>query len=248
VSALLFAGDLYKIAGSIGAIVAQKNIEHGINDIATGIKSLGNFTQQALSVQPIVTAPDLKTSEFIKALIYAATEFRTIKNLASETENAIKIAWGLRKQVKPVETAINKLTEEVAQFKTQVLDTFKQTIAQAPLKNIPRAPVILLKALGDAIRKLKIAFSDVLESSSVFVNVALNMGPGIFNLAKEFNDVFAKITNSAILNPDFVRIVGEAMSQAIPNINEGLKKLMQSLKEDMPEEEPETTIAAAPAA
>jgi hypothetical protein len=244
VKALQAAANIHAVAGKIGAIVADEKVQHGLLDIATGVQMLGKFTQEALAVQPLITAPSMSTSEFIANLLITSIDLRVFTRLYNEVDRALLKAWDLRKNFKPLDEATKKLSKVMDNFQPRIMTKFKETINKAPLKNIPRATAILLSSLGEAIRDLKIALNDVFEKSSGFLNLALDIVPGVFLIAQTFNNVFGAAAGDALINPQFMQTVGFAISQAIPNINEGIKKLMQSLKEDMPEQEPETTLEA----
>ncbi len=58
--------------------------------------------------------------------------------------------------------------------------------------------------------------------------------PDAYLIANEFNKFFAKVTGSPFVNPQFMQAVSNMQTESLPDINEGMKILIQSLEADLP--------------
>lgn len=232
-------GFLHDTAGKIGIIAQPANIRTGLNLISTGIGRIGEHTDQALksirigpdTYQLITAPPTLGPIKTISTLLKAARHPTFIKDAAQATLSTIQQIPPLINLRKPIVEAVNELKGAIEGLRN-LKSTFTTTIKQAPLKSIPKLPIILLKTLAAEIVKLKKALIKLAQASSGFVKPAVKIIPQAFVLVNDLNTFFGELVGAELVNKQFLENLRIMQATVIPELSEGIKSLMDNLKKD----------------
>ncbi len=228
-------------SGKIGLIVtigfsaAHNNIKGGIQHIIDGLGRFGKYAEEALRVKPLITAPKMNTTEIAIALVETGVQIDFIKEAAKKISDIFNRLGPISQTVDNIEKSVSNLENAIKNFRSNITKKFIDTIEQSPLTNIPKAPIILFAALAQGIRTLKISFVRTLMEGSELLRLAMEVIPDAYSVANDFNKFFGEVTGAPFINPKFMEALRVIQTASLPDINEGMKILINNLKADIPE-------------
>lgn len=223
------------IVVTLGLTAANNNIRGGLLHITDGISRFIKYAREATHVQPLITAPKMDTKQLAEALLETSANIELIKEGASKIPAILKLKQPILDEVNAIEKAINNLESAIKSFKPTVIQKFMDTISAAPLTSIPKAPAILLASLAEGIRTLKIALINTINHSAQLLQLSIQVVPDTFYIVNKFNDFFREATGAPFINPQFMQAISNIQTSSLPEINEGMKILVNSLQADMPD-------------
>lgn len=235
------ARTIHTQAGKIGLVISQDNIQQGllelryalVGDRQEGVGGLAATLQQALRNKPLIVTNQLGPVDLIKSLVKAAitTEkfgflrenFRDIFSMAKTLKELDDLTDGMEEKV-------DQFTRDIAIIRESAQKHFVEKIKAKPIRNIPNAASILRNALEQAVEKGRNAFDSLMtDGMNVLIKVQ-KATPSIFTVFKNLNGYLEKATGKPFINDALLQDVTPILTNSVPNIAEGAKKLISKVE------------------
>ena len=245
---LATVGNLPKNAG-LAFILPSAEAERSIQEITRGIYSLGSHIKDALSIQPIITTQTRKLKSLVADLIRASTDpmfvwettkgtFKIVRTNLPALKEALRTLLGnlgvgsvSGSAAQTLAVLEHDVTTFLNEFSVDDLKReFIQKVRKAPIRNIPRAPKILLSIVERKMKPLRKPLQNALKESTGFIESAISSIPTLFKVLYDLN-YWMKLTDKEepFFNQDIMRALGRISTESIGDLSRGTSRLLRAI-------------------
>lgn len=245
---ITMVGNLPKHAG-LAFILPSADAKQSIQEITRGIYSLGSHIEDALSIQPIITTKTTKLKSLVADVVRASTDpmfvwettkgtFKIVRTNLPALKEALRTVLGnlgvgsvTGSAAQTLAVLEHDVTTFLKEFSIDDLKReFTQKIRTAPIRNIPRAPKILLSIVERKMKPLRKPLQNALKESTGFIESAISSIPTLFKVLYDLN-YWMKLTDKEepFFSQEIMKAIGQISTESIRDLSSGTSRLLRAI-------------------
>lgn len=223
---------LHQSTGTIGSILVQKEIIEPLKELKNHLRKLGNTIEYTTTTHPIIVVAPPTTYDALLAILktFVFDEGFQIRNLVMQditTLNNLYIT--LNHKIQLLLPALTALQQDTATLPKHIEDQFITSITAAPLRAIPRAPMVLYEIVEAQFASIKKQLNFILNKSALCIKNLSDMLGTTAHFLPYINQCMGATEQTPFVNPKIIRgidFIAEdtgQISTIIDAINDGIE-------------------------
>ncbi len=222
---------LHQSTGKIGKILVQNDIMTPLDTIKNDLRKLGNAIDFTTKIKPIIVVAPPTTYDALLAILktFVFDEGFQIKDLVMQDITTLSNLFiTLNHKIELLIPAVTALQKNGAALTQQIEDQFINAIKQAPLRTIPRAPMVLLEIVEANIDSMKKELNMIFTNSALSIKNLSDMLGTTAHFLPYVNQCMGATPETPFIHPDITRGIDfiaedtNTISNTIDAINEGI--------------------------
>ena len=243
-----------QLSGKLGAIVIPQIIRPDLQKLAANIRDIGEGIKNVINIKPFITAPIVKgqtipektssnvpiisRTDLVKGIIKATRKenIEIIKKAIDDGPNLIKKILQIKEPILAFKKSAKSLKSALVKFVPNMKDLFQNTIKKAPIRNIPRATIILMQELGKQTQITKLKLIQTIEATTTLLEAIYKGDTGLaenaYRFTRDINNFFQLITNHPFINRAFLENLYELLNTKVREMQETINVMQKKLNEE----------------